>query len=83
MDRNQWIRMHANAADALTGKAAKVSDMGPPVTKGHRDKVASYIDAYEADGAKIVLAMPTLLADGGVEGFWLGPTLLDKVLPHR
>ena len=29
--------------------------MGPLVTKAHRDKVASYIDAGEADGAKIVV----------------------------
>ena len=31
------------------------SDMGPLVTKAHRDKVASYVDAGEADGAKIVV----------------------------
>ena len=29
--------------------------MGPLITKAHRDKVASYIDAGEADGAKIVV----------------------------
>ena len=29
--------------------------MGPLVTKAHRDKVASYIDAGEADGAKLVV----------------------------
>ena len=31
------------------------ADMGPLVTQAHRDKVASYIDAGEADGAKIVV----------------------------
>ena len=37
------------------GDGTRDSDMGPLVTKAHRDKVASYIDAGEADGAKIVV----------------------------
>ena len=55
--------------------------MGPLVTKAHRDKVASYIDAGEADGAKVVIDGRTVQPDGGAEGFWLGPTLLDNVTP--
>ena len=43
------------AATIKTGDGTKDSDMGPLVTKAHRDKVASYIDAGEADGAKIVV----------------------------
>ncbi|WP_411550264.1 aldehyde dehydrogenase family protein, partial [Mycolicibacterium fortuitum] len=56
--------------------------MGPLVTKAHRDKVASYIDAGEADGAKVVLDLRTVLDGAGHRdpaGFWLGPTLLDNV----
>ena len=56
--------------------------MGPLVTKAHRDKVASYIDAGEADGAKIVVDGRTVSADGGEDGFWLGPTLIDHVTPE-
>ncbi|NHU49744.1 aldehyde dehydrogenase family protein, partial [Rhodococcus sp. A14] len=55
------------------------SDMGPLVTKVHRDKVASYIDAGENDGATIVVDGRTVQADGGADGFWLGPTLIDHV----
>ncbi|MCV7173263.1 MULTISPECIES: CoA-acylating methylmalonate-semialdehyde dehydrogenase [Mycolicibacterium] len=58
------------------------SDMGPLVTKAHRDKVASYIDAGEADGAKIVVDGRSVEADGGEQGFWLGPTLIDHVTPE-
>jgi malonate-semialdehyde dehydrogenase (acetylating) / methylmalonate-semialdehyde dehydrogenase len=58
------------------------ADMGPLVTKAHRDKVASYIDAGEADGAKIVVDGRTVSADGGEDGFWLGPTLIDHVKPE-
>jgi malonate-semialdehyde dehydrogenase (acetylating)/methylmalonate-semialdehyde dehydrogenase len=64
------------------GDGTKDSDMGPLVTKAHRDKVASYIDAGEADGAKIVVDGRTVQANGGAEGFWLGPTLIDHVTPE-
>jgi len=64
------------------GDGTKDSDMGPLVTKAHRDKVASYIDAGEADGAKIVVDGRQVQADGSAEGFWLGPTLIDHVTPE-
>ncbi len=64
------------------GDGTKDSDMGPLVTKAHRDKVASYIDAGEADGAKIVVDGRNVTADGGQDGFWLGPTLIDQVTPE-
>jgi malonate-semialdehyde dehydrogenase (acetylating)/methylmalonate-semialdehyde dehydrogenase len=65
-----------------TGDGTKDSDMGPLVTKVHRDKVASYIDAGEAAGAKVVVDGRTVIANGGADGFWLGPTLLDNVTPE-
>ncbi|MDT5065850.1 MAG: malonate-semialdehyde dehydrogenase (acetylating) / methylmalonate-semialdehyde dehydrogenase [Mycobacterium sp.] len=64
------------------GDGTKDSDMGPLVTKAHRDKVASYIDAGEADGAKIVVDGRNVQANGGADGFWLGPTLIDHVTPE-
>jgi malonate-semialdehyde dehydrogenase (acetylating) / methylmalonate-semialdehyde dehydrogenase len=70
------------AAGIKTGDGTRESDMGPLVTKAHRDKVASYIDAGEADGAKIVVDGRNVKADGGQDGFWLGPTLIDNVTPE-
>jgi malonate-semialdehyde dehydrogenase (acetylating) / methylmalonate-semialdehyde dehydrogenase len=70
------------AATIKTGDGTTDADMGPLVTKAHRDKVAGYIDAGEADGAKVVLDGRTVEANGGAEGFWLGPTLLDNVTPE-
>jgi malonate-semialdehyde dehydrogenase (acetylating)/methylmalonate-semialdehyde dehydrogenase len=64
------------------GDGTRDSDMGPLVTKAHRDKVAAYIDAGEADGAKIVVDGRTVTANGGQDGFWLGPTLIDHVTPE-
>ena len=68
-----------------TGDGTGDADMGPLVTKAHRDKVASYIDAGEADGAKIVVDGRNVTSEVGTErdpaGFWLGPTLIDNVTP--
>ena len=51
-----WSPRSPNApATIKTGDGTGDADMGPLVTKAHRDKVASYIDAGEADGAKIVV----------------------------
>ncbi len=62
------------------------ADMGPLVTRGHRDKVAGAIDIAEGEGARVVVdgraATGTSDADIDVsQGFWLGPTLLDHVTP--
>ncbi|GAC66717.1 CoA-acylating methylmalonate-semialdehyde dehydrogenase [Gordonia soli] len=68
-----------------TGDGTTDSDMGPLVTRAHRDKVASYVDAGEADGATIVVDGRTVTAYNGdtgtdlTDGFWLGPTLIDNV----
>ena len=73
----------AQRAQAIkTGDGAGDADMGPLVTRAHRDKVASYIDAGETDGAKIVVDGRSVDADGGKNGFWLGPTLIDHVTPQ-
>jgi len=61
------------------GDGTRESDMGPLVTRVHRDKVASYIEAGESAGAKVVIDGREVQPDGGSDGFWLGPTLLDNV----
>ena len=61
------------------GDGTKESDMGPLVTRAHRDKVASYVTAGETAGATVVVDGRTVQTDGGESGFWLGPTLLDSV----
>ena len=62
-----------------TGDGRRGCDMGPLVTKEHRDKVAGYIDLAIKDGAKVVVDGRDVKADGEAAGFWLGPTLIDKV----
>jgi malonate-semialdehyde dehydrogenase (acetylating)/methylmalonate-semialdehyde dehydrogenase len=61
------------------GDGRRSCDMGPLVTKVHRDKVASYIDIAIADGAEVVVDGRGVNPDGDANGFWLGPTLIDNV----
>jgi malonate-semialdehyde dehydrogenase (acetylating)/methylmalonate-semialdehyde dehydrogenase len=61
------------------GDGTRNCDMGPLVTKEHRDKVASYIDIAVADKATVVVDGRGIEVDGDANGFWLGPTLIDKV----
>ncbi|MFQ6398196.1 CoA-acylating methylmalonate-semialdehyde dehydrogenase [Nocardia sp. KC 131] len=67
------------AATIKTGDGTRNTDMGPLVTREHRDRVATYIDAGESAGATVVLDGRGVEADGEVNGFWLGPTILDHV----
>jgi malonate-semialdehyde dehydrogenase (acetylating)/methylmalonate-semialdehyde dehydrogenase len=62
-----------------TGDGRRNCDMGPLVTKVHRDKVASYVDAGEAAGATLVEDGRGITVDGEPNGYWLGPTLFDNV----
>jgi len=73
-------KIHSRMASIKTGDGTKGSDMGPLVTKVHRDKVASYIEAGEKAGATLVEDGRKVMVDG--EGFFLGPTLFDNVTPE-
>jgi len=54
------------------------SEMGPLITREHRDRVAGYLDSGAAQGARVVV-------DGrrdpsfGTDGFFLGASLIDNV----
>ncbi|MBS4101979.1 CoA-acylating methylmalonate-semialdehyde dehydrogenase [Tsukamurella paurometabola] len=61
------------------GDGRRGCDMGPLVTEAHRDKVASYIDIAVEDGADVVVDGRGVNPDGDANGFWLGPTLIDRV----
>ncbi|WP_127794794.1 CoA-acylating methylmalonate-semialdehyde dehydrogenase [Agromyces sp. LHK192] len=62
-----------------TGDGTRGTDMGPLITREHRDKVAGYVDVASADGADVVVDGRGIEVDGEPDGFWLGPTLVDRV----
>ena len=81
-------------ADELVGKIAErlpkvkvgpgtdpESEMGPLVTREHRDKVAGYLDSGRQQGATVVRdGREDPVAKG--DGFYLGVSLLDGVTPE-
>jgi malonate-semialdehyde dehydrogenase (acetylating) / methylmalonate-semialdehyde dehydrogenase len=73
-------KIKSRMSSIKTGDGTQGSDMGPLVTKVHRDKVASYIDAGSKEGATVVVDGRALEIAG--DGFWLGPTLFDNVSPE-
>ncbi|WP_175407738.1 CoA-acylating methylmalonate-semialdehyde dehydrogenase, partial [Streptomyces sp. TRM64462] len=78
--------------DELVGKIAErarklrigpgndpTSEMGPLITREHRDKVASYVTSAAAQGAEVVVDGTGHRVDGHEDGFFIGVSLLDKV----
>src|SRR6266446_3526727 len=54
------------------------SEMGPLVTKAHRDRVASYVENAPGEGAEVLVDG----RDGApADGFFLKPSLIDNVKP--
>ena len=56
------------------------SEMGPVVTPQARDRIVGYIDQGVDAGADAVVDGRGIERDG--DGFWVGPTLFDKVTPE-
>jgi malonate-semialdehyde dehydrogenase (acetylating) / methylmalonate-semialdehyde dehydrogenase len=75
--------------DAIKARIPKVkvgngmepdSEMGPLVTREHRDKVAGYVQNAPDEGATVVVDGRESAPPG--DGFWLGVSLLDNVTPE-
>jgi malonate-semialdehyde dehydrogenase (acetylating)/methylmalonate-semialdehyde dehydrogenase len=64
-----------------TGDGTRGADMGPLVTAQHRDRVTSYLDAGVEAGAELVVDGRDAEYDADGEGFFLAPTLFDRVEP--
>ncbi|MDN6017307.1 MAG: aldehyde dehydrogenase family protein, partial [Bifidobacterium mongoliense] len=54
-------------------------DLGPLISAQHRDRVSSYVDIAEADGAKIVVDGRGYTVPGREAGYFFGPTLIDDI----
>jgi len=74
--------------DAISARLPKIkvgpgtdpdAEMGPLITREHRDKVASYVANAPAEGATVVVDGRD--NDLPSDGFFLAPSLLDNVAP--
>ncbi|MES2581829.1 MAG: CoA-acylating methylmalonate-semialdehyde dehydrogenase [Pseudomonadota bacterium] len=57
------------------------SDMGPLVTRAHREKVKGYVDQGVKEGATLVVDGRGAVVQGHEDGYFLGPCLFDHVKP--
>ena len=55
------------------------SDMGPVISRKHKEKILNYIDIGEKEGAKLVLDGRNIKIQGYENGYFVGPTLFDNV----
>jgi len=56
------------------------NEMGPLISREHRDRVASYLDSAIAEGAALPID-GRLNPAANAEGFFLGPSLIDHAKP--
>jgi malonate-semialdehyde dehydrogenase (acetylating)/methylmalonate-semialdehyde dehydrogenase len=64
------------------GDGRRGADMGPLITRTHLERVTSYLDRGVEAGAELVVDGRTREFEGDANGFWLGPTLFDRVTPE-
>jgi malonate-semialdehyde dehydrogenase (acetylating) / methylmalonate-semialdehyde dehydrogenase len=69
-------RLKIGAADAPE------TEMGPLVTAAHLAKVRDYIDIGLSEGAKLILDGRATRVAAPAEGFYLGPSIFDRVAAH-
>jgi malonate-semialdehyde dehydrogenase (acetylating) / methylmalonate-semialdehyde dehydrogenase len=55
---------------------------GPVVSAQHKARVESYIDMAVQEGAELVVDGRGFSLQGNENGYFLGPTLIDRVRPH-
>jgi malonate-semialdehyde dehydrogenase (acetylating)/methylmalonate-semialdehyde dehydrogenase len=81
---------HKEARDRLveSARSLTVGDglepgirMGPVISGRHRDRVRGYIEKGVAEGAELVLDGRSLDVPGRRDGYFIGPTVFDRVPP--
>lgn len=75
---------------ALSAKAASIkvgpgrdpaSEMGPLVTREAKDRIANLIRSGVEQGAQVAVDGRKLVVQGHEKGFFVGPTVIDRVQP--
>ena len=56
-------------------------DLGPVVSRAALERIEAYIAEAEAAGAQVLVDGRGVRVPGREDGFWIGPTLIDRVTP--
>jgi len=70
------------AALRITSGLEPGAEMGPLVTREHREKVRGYVDLGVAEGAQLLIDGREQRVPGHEAGFFFGPVLFDRVERH-
>lgn len=74
----EQVDAQARSITVGSGRDAS-SEMGPIVTPESRDRIVGFIDSGEAQGAEIRVDGRGLVVPGFENGFFVGPTVIDRV----
>ena len=55
------------------------SEMGPVISKEHKEKIVNYIEDGAKEGAKLILDGRNIKIQGYENGYFVGPTIFDEV----
>jgi malonate-semialdehyde dehydrogenase (acetylating)/methylmalonate-semialdehyde dehydrogenase len=73
-----YVEAQANAVRVGSGRDPE-SEMGPIITAESRDRIVGFIDGSEAQGADLLVDGRGLVVPGYEDGFFVGPTVVDRV----
>ena len=75
--------LREKAAQVRVGRGnVAETGMGPVISAAHRDRIVSLIDSGLAQGADLVLDGRAIEVAGCEDGFFVGPSLFDRVTPE-
>ncbi|MDO8119773.1 CoA-acylating methylmalonate-semialdehyde dehydrogenase [Isoptericola sp. b490] len=76
-------KLVAKAAQVKVGPGTSAGvDMGPVISEQAKARITGLIDSAEAEGAEILVDGRNLVVEGYEGGYFLGPTVVDKVSPE-
>jgi len=77
------VRALREAADQMKVGAGteKETDMGPVISRAHRERILQYIALGEKEGAQLVRDGRQLKTHDSSTGYYVGPTIFDRVQP--
>ncbi|WP_230399351.1 CoA-acylating methylmalonate-semialdehyde dehydrogenase [Novisyntrophococcus fermenticellae] len=60
----------------------KSTQLGPVINAGHKESILNWIQKGIDEGAELILDGREVTVEGFEKGFYLGPTIFDKVTPE-
>jgi len=82
------VMVAVSSTDHIIERMAEVAramvpgrDIGPVISAEARDRITRYIDEAEQLGAKVIVDGRHVRVPGSENGYYLGPTIIDRVTP--